>query len=111
MEHPLFCYLERCFSGFMLCLPAQIRVELRVHQSQFEVSKSGLKRSEQKCSHLARGNSPQIEREEIYLYFFRMKPRLVPEVVNSAQTSERREIKSGSPQNGADEPPIRSLRG
>jgi hypothetical protein len=43
---------------------------------------------------LARGNSRQIEREEIYqIIFFRMKPKLVPEVVNSAQTSGRRKIK------------------
>jgi len=32
-------------------------------------------------------------RRNLPIYFFRMKPRLVPEVVNSAQTSERREIK------------------
>jgi hypothetical protein len=41
-----------------------------------------------------------------------MKPNLVPEVVNSAQTSERRKIKKvAALKNGADEPPIRSLPG
>jgi hypothetical protein len=67
---PSFLLPLRRFSGFMLCLPAQIRVEIRAHQGQFDVTKSGLKWSEQKCSHLARGNSRRIEREEIYQFIF-----------------------------------------
>jgi hypothetical protein len=58
-----------------------------------------------------REDSQRIDaKKSIFNGLFRMKPKLVPEMVNSAQISERREIKKGgSTQSSAEEPPICAL--